>query len=43
MPRIMVIERIRLPGDKIVKEKEGNEGINNLDIGFRVFNLESSK
>jgi adenine-specific DNA-methyltransferase len=36
-------ERIRLAGDKIVKENEGKVGINNLDIGFKVFKLESLK
>ena len=33
-------ERIRRAGDKIVSENKGKEGIENLDIGFKVFKLE---
>ena len=35
-------ERIRRAGDKIVKENEDKEGINDLDIGFKVFKLDTS-
>ena len=33
-------ERIRRSGDKIVSENKNKEGIENLDIGFKVFKLE---
>ena len=33
-------ERIRRAGDKIVSENKDKEGIENLDIGFKVFKLE---
>ena len=33
-------ERIRRAGDKIVEENKDKEGIENLDIGFKVFKLE---
>ena len=33
-------ERIRKVGDKIVSENKDKEGIENLDIGFKVFKLE---
>lgn len=33
-------ERIRRSGDKIVSENKDKEGIENLDIGFKVFKLE---
>lgn len=33
-------DRIRKAGDKIVSENKGKEGIENLDIGFKVFKLE---
>ena len=35
-------ERIRRAGDKIVSENKHKEGIENLDIGFKVFKLDSS-
>lgn len=35
-------ERIRRSGEKIIKENVDNEGIENLDVGFKVFKLESS-
>ncbi|SDU55338.1 site-specific DNA-methyltransferase [Desulfobacula phenolica] len=35
-------ERIRRAGDKIVEENQDKEGIENLDIGFKVFKLDSS-
>ena len=35
-------ERIRRAGEKIVKENADKEGIKNLDIGFKVFKLDSS-
>lgn len=35
-------ERIRRAGDKIVEENQGKEGIEHLDIGFKVFKLDSS-
>lgn len=35
-------ERIRRAGDKILSENKGKEGIENLDIGFKVFKLDSS-
>ncbi len=35
-------ERIRRAGDKIVVENKDKEGIENLDIGFKVFKLDSS-
>ncbi|WP_347460528.1 DNA methyltransferase [Clostridium sp. DMHC 10] len=35
-------ERIRRAGDKIIAENEDKEGIKDLDIGFKVFKLESS-
>ena len=35
-------ERIRRAGDKIVSENKDKEGIENLDIGFKVFKLESN-
>lgn len=35
-------ERIRRAGDKIVSENKDKEGIENLDIGFKVFKLDSS-
>lgn len=35
-------ERIRRAGDKIVKENEDKEGIEDLDIGFKVFKLDTS-
>lgn len=34
-------ERIRRAGDKIVSENKDKEGIENLDIGFKVFKLDS--
>lgn len=34
--------RIRRAGDKIVSENKDKEGIENLDIGFKVFKLDSS-
>lgn len=35
-------ERIRRAGKKIVEDNKGKEGIENLDIGFRVFKTDSS-
>ncbi|SQB33212.1 adenine specific DNA methylase Mod [Clostridium cochlearium] len=35
-------ERIRRAGDKIVEENKDKEGIEDLDIGFKVFKLDSS-
>lgn len=35
-------ERIRRAGEKIVSENKDKEGIENLDIGFKVFKLDSS-
>lgn len=35
-------ERIRRAGDKIVEENKGKEGIEDLDIGFKVFKLDTS-
>ena len=35
-------KRIRIAGDKIVSENKDKEGIENLDIGFKVFKLDSS-
>ncbi|WP_315115489.1 site-specific DNA-methyltransferase [uncultured Clostridium sp.] len=35
-------ERIRRAGDKIVEENKDKEGIKDLDIGFKVFKLDSS-
>ncbi|OPJ62563.1 site-specific DNA-methyltransferase [Clostridium oryzae] len=35
-------ERIRRAGDKIVEENKDKEGIENLDIGFKVFKLDTS-
>lgn len=35
-------ERIRRAGDKIIKENKNKEGIENLDIGFKVFKLDDS-
>lgn len=35
-------ERIRRAGEKIKEENKDKEGIENLDIGFKVFNLDSS-
>ena len=35
-------ERIRRAGEKIVQENADKEGIENLDIGFKVFKLDSS-
>ena len=35
-------ERIRRAGQKILKENENKEGIENLDIGFRVLKLDES-
>lgn len=35
-------ERIRRAGDKIVEENKNKEGIEDLDIGFKVFKLDSS-
>lgn len=35
-------ERIRRAGDKIVSENKDKKGIENLDIGFKVFKLDSS-
>ncbi|WP_455538727.1 hypothetical protein [Terrisporobacter sp.] len=35
-------ERIRRAGDKIVSENKNKEGFENLDIGFKVFKLDSS-
>jgi adenine-specific DNA-methyltransferase len=35
-------ERIRYAGDRIVEENQDKEGIENLDIGFKVFKLDSS-
>ena len=35
-------ERIRRAGEKIIKENKAKEGIENLDIGFKVFKLDSS-
>lgn len=35
-------ERIRRAGDKIVEENKDKEGINDLDIGFKVFKLDTS-
>lgn len=36
------IERIRRAGKKILEENKDKEGIENLDIGFRVFKVDSS-
>lgn len=36
-------ERIRRAGDKIVSENKDKEGIENLDIGFKVFKLDYNK
>ena len=36
-------ERIRRAGDKIVSENKDKEGIENLDIGFKVFKLDYTK
>jgi adenine-specific DNA-methyltransferase len=36
-------ERIRRAGDKIVSENKDKEGIENLDIGFKVFKLDCNK
>jgi adenine-specific DNA-methyltransferase len=35
-------ERIRLSGDTIVEKNQDKEGIKNLEIGFKVFKLDSS-
>lgn len=35
-------ERIRRAGDKILQENKDKEGIENLDIGFKVFRVEDS-
>ena len=35
-------ERIRRAGDKILKDNKDKEGIENLDIGFKVFRVENS-
>ncbi|MBU1059063.1 MAG: site-specific DNA-methyltransferase [Proteobacteria bacterium] len=35
-------ERIRRAGEKILEENKDKEGIENLDIGFKVFKLDSS-
>lgn len=35
-------ERIRRAGEKIKEENKGKEGIENLDVGFKVFKLDSS-
>ena len=35
-------ERIRRAGEKIKEENKGKEGIENLDIGFKVFKLDNS-
>ncbi|WP_425447855.1 site-specific DNA-methyltransferase [Dethiothermospora halolimnae] len=35
-------ERIRRAGDKIIEENKDKEGIEDLDIGFKVFKLDSS-
>ena len=35
-------ERIRRSGDKILSENKDKEGIKKLDIGFKVFKLDSS-
>lgn len=35
-------ERIRRAGEKIIEENNGKEGIENLDIGFKVFKLDDS-
>ena len=35
-------ERIRRAGDKVLKENKDKEGIENLDIGFKVFRVEKS-
>jgi len=35
-------KRIRCAGDKILAENENKEGIKNLDVGFKVFKLDSS-
>ena len=35
-------ERIRRAGDKILEDNKDKEGIENLDIGFKVFKLDSS-
>jgi adenine-specific DNA-methyltransferase len=35
-------ERIRRAGKKIIEENQGKEGIENLDIGFRVLKIDSS-
>ena len=35
-------ERIRRAGEKILQDNVGKEGIENLDIGFKVFKLDSS-
>ncbi|MDY3958480.1 site-specific DNA-methyltransferase [Romboutsia timonensis] len=35
-------ERIRRAGDKILEENKDKEGIENLDIGFKVFRVENS-
>lgn len=35
-------ERIRRAGDKILEDNKGKEGIENLDIGFKSFKLDSS-
>ncbi|WP_018591258.1 site-specific DNA-methyltransferase [Terrisporobacter glycolicus] len=35
-------ERIRRAGEKVISENKDKEGIENLDIGFKVFKLDSS-
>jgi len=35
-------ERIRRAGEKIIKDNKDKEGIENLDVGFKVFKLDSS-
>jgi len=35
-------ERIRRAGEKILEDNKDKEGIENLDIGFKVFKLDSS-
>lgn len=35
-------ERIRRAGEKIIEENRDKEGIENLDVGFKVFKLDSS-
>jgi adenine-specific DNA-methyltransferase len=39
---MQALERIRRAGTKILEENKDKEGIENLDIGFRVFKVDSS-